>query len=476
MRSLSYPIYTGLLLLFLGGCALSPHYQRPEMPVAGTLESDSIYQPIPSAGDIQTENVSDIGWGEFFADTQLQNIIKTTLENNRNLKQTALNVQIYQTQYRIQRSPLYPAISADGYGLKQHSLSSGQYATSEIYSLEAATTSWELDFFGRISSLKDQALEQFLAMEETHKSAKISLVAKVVKAYLSLLADRELLHISEDTKKVEEESYYLIEQRVNGGIADQMDLAQARTSLETVKVNLALYKRKVALDTHYLTLLTGAPLPDSLTREQRVLTDVKPIAVLPSSLSSSILLQRPDIIAAEHELKGANASIGAARAAFFPKISLTAGAGFISSDLSDLFSNGSGSWRFSPSISIPIFNAGQLQAQLDVAEIQKDLSIAKYEYAIQTAFREVSDALVTLETYDEQLEAQRANLDANQEYYSHAKSRYEEGIDSFLTLLIAQRSLYAARQDYLTMQLNNMENRVNLYKVLGGGWKETTTH
>lgn len=458
----------------LGGCAMAPQYEQPTLPVAPSLEGSLINPAAHIQADSRADNIAELKYSDVFTDPDLQKLIELSLSNNRSLKQTGINLEIYQAQYRIQRSALLPTVNATGYGTRQRTLGSSGYATSEVYSFEVAATSWELDFFGRIRSLKDQALENYLAMDETQKSAKVSLVAEVARAYLTLLTDRELLKISEDTKKIEQESYDLIEQRVNAGISDQLDLSQAKTSLEAVKVNLPLYRRQVAQDIHYLSLLTGGTLPEGLLDTEKKLEDVAPMAVLPTSLSSEVLLQRPDIKAAEHTLMGANANIGAARAAFFPRISLTAGAGFISPELEDLFSGDSNTFRFTPSITLPIFNAGQLRAQLDVAKLQKELSIVQYESAIETAFQEVSDALVALETYEEQLNAQKANLDANQQYYDHAKSRYEEGVDSFLTLLIAQRSLYAAKQSFLSMQLSNLTNKVNLFKVFGGGWKETT--
>lgn len=474
MKNIIKTIAASTILFFVSGCAsMAPDYTRPEAPVSETFKSEQISTPNAGKIDLKVENVADVGWREVFTGPDLQVLIQTALTNNRDFKQTALNLQMYQAQYRIQRSAIYPNISVDGYGLKERGISGDSHTTYETYSLQVGTTSWELDFFGRVQSLKNQALENYLAMEESLKSSQISLISQVVNAYLTLLTDRELLKISEETRTIEEESYALIEQRVDAGIGDQLDLAQARTSLEAVKVNIPLYRRQLAQDIHNLTLLTGGPVPANLLGTDKVLTDVTPMTVLPDSLDSAVLLQRPDILAAEHQLMAANANIGAARAAFFPKISLTATAGVMSTDLSDLF-NDSGVFTFMPSISLPIFNAGRLKAELDVAEIQKELNIAQYEYAIQAAFKEVADSLVALETYDEQVSSQKANLDANQLYYDHAKSRYDEGVDSFLTLLDAQRSLYSAKQNYLTMLLSNMVNRVNLYKVLGGGWKETS--
>ncbi|WP_051554266.1 efflux transporter outer membrane subunit [Desulfobulbus elongatus] len=460
----------GALLFAFGGCTLAPSYQRPDLPVAENL---SVAGEQRSASTAPREAVIDaeLGWRDFFVDAQLQQLIQAALANNRDLRESALTIEAYQAQYRIQRAALFPSLAGEGYGSKQRTLSGDNYVTAETYSASMGVTAYELDFFGRVRSLKDKALEQYLAMEETYRSNRISLVAEVSIAYLTWLADRELLAITEDTKNIEQESFDLIEQRAREGLATQLDLAQARTSLETAKANLARYQRQVAQDLNSLTLLTGAPLPASFT-EKKPLGEQMALSAVPPQLSSQVLLQRPDIVAAEHELKGAHAQIGAARAAFFPAISLTANAGKISGDLSDLFDSGTGSWLFSPSVSLPIFTAGRLAAELDVAKISREITVARYEKAIQTAFREVADALVASETYREQLVAQKANLVANQEYYALARNRYQHGLDSFLTLLDAQRSLYSARQNYLNLQLAQQVNQVTVYKTLGGGWKE----
>ena len=459
----------GSLLLLLGGCTLAPRYQRPDLPVARILPDTQ--QGNASAATKETVIDAELGWRDFFIDPQLQQLIQTALANNRDLRTSALNIESYQAQYRIQRSALFPSINGEGGGSKQRTLNGDNYVTAETYSASVGVTAYELDLFGRVRSLKDKALEQYLGMEETYRSNRISLVAEVTTAYLSWLADRELLIVTKDTKKIEEESFHLIEQRTREGLATQLDLAQARTSLETAKANLAKYNRQVAQDLNNLTLLLGTSLPASLA-EKNSMGEQMALSAVPPQLSSQVLLQRPDIMAAEHQLKGAHAQIGAARAAFFPSIRLTANAGKISGDLSDLFDGNSGSWLFSPSVNLPIFTAGRLEAELDVAKIGKDISVAQYEKAIQTAFREVADALVASEAYREQLVAQKANLMANQEYYVLAKDRYLQGVDSFLTLLDAQRSLYSARQNYLNLQLAQQVNQVAVYKVLGGGWKE----
>jgi len=469
---LTQTLTAGLLLLVVTGCTMAPEYLRPTLPVADNMSGVSGNRSEPTSVDQQNGTVAELGWRNVFTDPLLRQLIETALTNNRDLRETILNVEAYQAQYRIRRSALLPTIAGDGSAVKQRTLAGSNHATSETYSLNVGTTAYELDLYGRVRNLRDHALEQYLAMQETRKSATISLVAEVAQSYLTWKTDRELLQISEDTRKNEEESYALIQQRAAAGIANELDLAQARTSLETVKANLALYRRQVAQDLHYLTLLTGTSLPDTVASATTSLVDLTPLAAIPATLSSTLLLERPDIMAAEHELIGANANIGAARAAFFPTVSLTAGAGVISTDLSDLFDGGSGSWLFAPTVSLPIFTAGRLKAELDVAEIQKEIYVTRYEKAIQSAFREVTDSLTARETYTDQARAQKANLKANEDYYTLARERYEQGVDSFLILLDAQRSLYSSRQNYLTLNLAQLANEVNLYKVLGGGWQE----
>jgi len=474
MKNIMKTCIAGAVVVALSGCSLAPVYQQPHLPVTATLQDRYLGDLPASVTPGRMVDNSDAGWRQVFTEPVLQQLIATALQNNRDLRETALQVEAYQAQYRIQKANQLPTVTSDGYGSKQRTLGGTGHTTTETYSLQVGVTAYELDFFGRLKNLKDQALEQYLAMEETRKSAKISLVAEVARAYLSWLADRELLQITEDTERVEAESCTLVQQRLDGGVATELDLAQARSSLEAVRANLAMYRRQVAQDYHYLNLLAGTSLSERELPEEGTLHEVKPRMAMPASLSSAVLLQRPDIMGAEHELKGANANIGAARAAFFPAIRLTAATGVVSGELSDLFNGGSGSWLFAPTITVPIFTAGRLQAELDVAEIEKEVYVVRYEQAIQTAFREVSDVLVAIDTYEEQLLAQKRNLEASEEYFQHARNRYEEGVDSFLTLLDAQRSLYGSRQAYLNLNLARLENQVNLYKVLGGGWKETT--
>ncbi len=463
----------GLVACSFFGCSLAPQYTRPDMPVpaelpvAGSIGGGATRGSAAQLG----ENISETGWASFYTDPVLRQVIGTALANNRDLRETALNVETFQAQYRIQRSELFPNVGADGSWTKQRAFSGGQYGTGEMYAVGVGVTSYELDFFGRVRNLNEDALEQYLAQTEVHRAAVISLVAETARAYLSLLADRELLAISENTFKNEEESYGLVEQRFNGGIANSLELAQSRTMVERVRGSVAQYQLQREQDMNYLTLLAGTGLADPSAGGQRLEEHDLTLA-LPANLPSTVLLQRPDIQAAEHQLRAANASIGAARAAFFPSIRLTGNAGYMGPDFDDLFDGSTGVWLFSPSVTLPIFTGGRLQAQLDVAELRKEASIVRYEKTIQSAFREVADALAAQKWLAEQVAAQKAYVEASQQYYDLAGSRYMEGIDSFLTQLDAQRSLFEARQTYVLLRLAQQNNQVNLFKALGGGWKE----
>ena len=321
-------------------------------------------------------------------------------------------------------------------------------------------------------SLTEQALETYLSSEQARRSTQIALVASVANAYYTWQADQSLLKLTGETLKTYEESFKLTQRSSDVGVASALDLSQARTAVEGARVKLAQYQRLVAQDLNSLTLLVGAGLPGNLPAAMPLDGDV--LAEMPAGLPSDLLTRRPDIIEAEHLLKAANANIGAARAAFFPRISLTANAGTLSPDMDGLFKGGSGTWLFQPSISLPIFNAGALKASLDYSKIQKDINVAKYEKTIQTAFQEVSDGLAARQTYSQQLQAQRDLVAANQDYYRLAERRYRIGVDSNLVFLDAQRNLFSAQQSLITDRLSQLVSEVNLYKALGGGWYEKT--
>jgi multidrug efflux system outer membrane protein len=456
----------------LGGCSLIPDYNQPATPVPAQYPQGPAYTPIEAANAAAAEQ----GWRQFFQDPALQQLIQTALINNRDLRVAALNIDAFRAQYRIQRADLYPAVSADASGSRQRvpaDLSqSGKAAISSQYSATLGVSAYELDLFGRIRSLSEQALETYFSSEEARRSTQISLVANVANAYLTWQADQELYKLTQDTLRTFEESYKLTSRSAEVGVASALDLAQSRTSVEGARANLAQYQRLVAQDLNNLTLLLGTGLPADLPTSKPLSDDV--LADMPVGLPSDLLLRRPDILQAEHQLKAANANIGAARAAFFPSISLTASAGTGSSDLSGLFKGGSGTWLFHPQINLPIFNAGSLRASLDYSKIQKDIGVANYEKSIQTAFQEVSDGLAARKTFDNQLQAQRDLVVANQDYYRLAERRYRIGIDSNLTFLDAQRQLFSSQQTLISNRLQQLVSEVNLYKALGGGWYEQT--
>ena len=452
--------------ILLGGCSLIPDYQRPASPVDSLWPSE--------AGGAQTATAAaDLDWRAFFKDPALQGLIDTALANNRDLRVAALNVEAYAAQRQIQRSALFPSVTADGGATRQRlpgSLSSsGDPSISSQYSATVGA-SWELDLFGRLRSLDEQALQQYFATEEARRATQIALVASVANAWLTLQADQELLQLTQDTLKTYQQSFALTQRSYDVGVADALALAQARSAVESAQVSLAQYSRQVAQDRNALVVLLGSGKAGGLPAGRPLDDDL--LLEVPAGLPSDLLQRRPDLRQAEHQLQAANANIGAARAAFFPSVSLTANAGSLSPDLAGLFDAGSGSWLFQPSISLPIFNAGKLRASLDYAELQKDIQVASYEKAIQTAFQEVADGLAARATYQQQLEAQRALVKTNEEYYRLAERRYRTGVDSYLTLLDAQRQLFSVRQQLIGDRLAQLTSEVELYKALGGGWSE----
>jgi multidrug efflux system outer membrane protein len=456
----------------LGGCSLIPDYQQPEAPVAAQFPQGPAYSPAQAPAQAAAEQ----GWKQFFHDPALQQLIQVALENNRDLRVAALNIDAFAAQYRIQRADLFPAVSANGTGSRQRvpadASQTGQAGITSSYSATVGISAYELDLFGRVRSLSEQALQQYFATEEARRSTQLSLVASVANAYLTWQADKELLKVTEDTLTAFEESYKLTARSNEVGVASALDLAQSRTSVENARAQLARYTRQVAQDENSLVLLLGTGVPANLAAAQPLNDDL--LSDVPAGLPSDLLQRRPDILQAEYNLKAANANIGAARAAFFPSISLTANAGTLSPDLSGLFKGGSGTWLFQPQINLPIFNAGSLRASLDYSKIQKDIGVANYEKSIQTAFQEVADGLASRGTYTDQVQAQRNLVSANQDYYRLAERRYRIGVDSNLTFLDAQRQLFASQQSLITDRLAQLISQVNLYKALGGGWNEQT--
>jgi multidrug efflux system outer membrane protein len=453
-------------LASLCGC-LAPKYQRPATPTPpswpASAGSVTAGQAVPDAGTIK--------WREFFTDQRLQSVIALALANNRDLRMAVLNVERARAIYRIQRAQQYPQVDAAAtgqlYRLPGKMSPTGKAYTYEQYNVGLSSTVWELDLFGRIRSLKKSALEQYFATEQVRSATQISLIAAVADTYLTLAADREDLRLAQATLEAQQASYDLIQQTRNAGMASDLDLRQAQSQVEAARVDIARYTGQVALDENALDLVVGTSVPAELLPSE--LGSEQSLKDVSAGLPSNVLLQRPDILAAEHLLKAAYANIGAARAAFFPQITLTGGGGVMSSELSNLFKAESDTWNFYPNISVPIFDAGSRRASLKAAKVDRDLAVAGYEKSIQAGFREVSDSLTLRSRLLEQQQAQQALVTALDETYQLSQVRYKAGIDSYLSVLVAQRSLYGAQQALVGVRLARQSNLVTLYKVLGGG-------
>jgi multidrug efflux system outer membrane protein len=457
-----------VLLALFEGCSLAPEYTRPPSPVPDGWPTGEAYGTITAAETLPAAH--ETAWRELFADERLQAVIKMALNNNRNLRLAALNVEKARVLYGIQRAELLPAINAVGSGSKERvpaDLSStGKSMTEELYSVSLGVTSWEIDFFGRIRSLKDQALQEYLATEQGRRSAQISLISAVVEAYLTLAADSENLELARSTVDTQRSAYDLIKKRYDAGLATKVDLRQAQTQVDAARRDAALFTQLTAQDRNALNLLAGTQVPDDLLPP--TLSEVGPLKIISPGLSSEVLLTRPDIMAAEHRLKGANASIGAARATLFPRIALTTSGGTASAELSDLFSAGSATWSFAPQITMPIFDVRAWRA-LTLSKAQQKILLTMYEKVIQEAFREVADVLAVRGTVDQRVSAQQSLVDAVAETLRLSKTRYTSGIDSYLSVLDAQRSLYGSQQELIALRLVELVSRVRLYAVLGGG-------
>jgi multidrug efflux system outer membrane protein len=457
-----------LAAVFLTGCTMIPDYTRPEAPIPSYWPSGPAYKESLSAQDVPL--AVDLQWREFFTDERLQEIIEMALENNRDLRVAALNVERARALYRIQRAELLPTVDAVGRGIKERvpATISGteRSVTVAQYSVNLGIPSWEIDFFGRIRSLEKRALEEYFATEQARRSAQILLISEVANAYLTLAADRENLNLARSTLESQQASYNLIRRRHEVGLAPELDLRQVQTRVDAARVDVARFTGLAANDENGLNLLVGSPVPADLLPE--VLSVVTPPQDVSPGMSSEVLLARPDILQAENLLKAANANIGAARAAFFPRISLTTAIGTASGDLSGLFKSGSLAWNFSPLIVMPIFDARTWSA-LSATKVEREIVLAQYEGAIQAAFRDVADALARRGTLGDQMEAQQSLVEATTETYRLSNARYVKGIDIYLNVLDAQRSLYSAQQGLIFIRLAKLANQVRLYAVLGGG-------
>ena len=454
--------------VLLAGCTLAPKYTRPEAPVPAGWPSGPAYDNAQASPGAPA--AAELKWREFFTDERLRSIIEEALKNNRDLRVAALNVERARALYGIQRAELFPTVDAVGSGSKQRVpadlSSSGKAATTTQYGVNLGITSWEIDFFGRIRSLKDAALQEYLATEQARHGAQILLVSGVANAYLALAADRENLRLARSTLDTQKEAYGLIRRRFDVGLSPELDLRQAQTRVDSARVDSAIYSRLAAQDENALDLLVGSKVPPGMLPDNVILAS--PFREISPGVSSEVLLRRPDILQAEDLLKAANANIGAARAALFPRISLMTAFGTASGELSGLFKPGSEAWNFSPQIVAPIFDA-RARAALDAIKVEREIAVTQYEKAIQAAFREVADALAVRGTVEDQLSAQQSLVEAASVTYRLSNARYMKGIDSFLGVLDAQRSLYAAQQGLIAVRLTKFANQVRLYAVMGGG-------
>jgi multidrug efflux system outer membrane protein len=472
MRRLAF---SSVALLALTGCSLIPDYHRPAPSVSADWPAGPASQ---SAAEPGGATAADLGWSQFFTDPVAQDLIQLALENNRNLRVAALNVQSAQAQYGIDRASLFPAVNG---GMSYEASSTPGDVTGNTgmenvreFSLGASAVSWELDLFGQIRSRAQAAKQTAFANAETRTSTQLSLIAEVVSEYLAWLADQESLAVAENTVKTEGDSLRLTQLELDHGETTALSVAQAETTLRTAQASVAQFQRAVGQDMDEVVLLVGAPLPaDVAQRMQAVnfLANEPTFPPLAAGLPSDLLTRRPDIRAAEHMLLSANASVGAARAAFFPSITLTGSGGAASNSLTDLFGPGQTSWLFQPEISVPIFDAGSNFANLDLAKVEKQVEIADYQQTIQQAFHDVADALVARATYVDQVTAQQELVAADQRSFDLSTMRFRAGVDPYLTVLVAEENLFTARLDLITLELAQQQNLVTLYKALGGGWK-----
>ncbi len=443
--------------LLAAGCSLAPKYERPELPVPSEF-------PYPSARE--GAPVSELTWDRFFTDPQLRQLLARALQNNRDLRIAVANIAQARAQYGIRRADRFPTVGASFEAQRAPNLAGDQATTLQA---SLGVSSWEIDFFGRVANLSESALAQYLGTVEGRNAAQMALVANVAGTWLNLVADEELLVLTRQTLASREESLRLMRLRFDAGASSELDVRLAESLAETARVTLAQLQRQRANDLNALSLLVGEGLPTSLDVGNS--TAAVSLPDVPAGLPSEVLVRRPDVRQAEQQLIAANADIGAARAAFFPRIALTAGVGSASSDLSGLFSSGAWGYTVIGSIAQTIFDAGRNRSGLEFAEAGREAAVAQYERAIQQAFRDVADALAGRETYADQVASQARVVEAETARYRLARLRFENGIASQLDLLDAQRSLFAAQQQLVQARLGRLQNQVQLYRSLGGGWE-----
>ena len=454
-------VLTAVSVLALNGCAsMAPRSERPPPPVAAGF---------PGGPGSPGAAASEIEWQRFFADERLRELIRLGLENNRDLRIAVLNIEQARAVFDVRRADRLPTVGA---GVSGSRLPKGDGDSTTVYSAGIQVTSFELDLFGRVRSLADAALAQYFATEEARKSVQISLVASIANVYLAIQADEELLRVTRQALETRQQSWRLTRLRFDNGVSSMLEVRQAETLLESARATLAQLTRQLALDENALVLLIGQPLPAALPPQPPLAADLTSafgMPDLPAGIPSEVLVRRPDVRQAEQVLRAADANIGAARAAFFPRITLTGSFGLASSQLNGLFSSGL-AWSFAPQLLQPIFDAGRNRANLQVAEANQRIAVAQYERTVQVAFREVADALAGRETFGEQLRAQQAQVRAEQDRFTLAELGFRNGVRSFLELLDAQRSLFTAQQAEVSLRAQYAQNLVTLYRVLGGGW------
>jgi len=455
-------LFTLAAAALLAGCSLAPTYQRPDSPIAAAWPQGEAYKPAKTAADAKPS--SEIAWQDFIGDPQLREVVELALKNNRDLRVSALNIEKARAQYGIDRSAQLPKVNAQ---VGQSASRAPGGDISRQYTGGLAIPAYELDLFGKLRNASEAGLQTYLGTQEAQRAQRLSLVAEVASTWLGLAADKERLLLAQETLKSQQITYELSKRRFESGATSGLDMYEAQTSVEAARNDMALYTAQVAAGENALALLVGTQVPASLL-PQALPTAVSTLAELPEGVPSSVLLQRPDVLEAEHALKAANANIGVARAAFFPSITLTGTAGSASNSLGNLFKAGTGAWTFLPQLTLPLFDSGANSARLDIAKADNGIAVARYEKAIQSAFREVADALAQRGTLDERVESQTALTEAASRSYRIHEARYQKGAESYLNALVSQRALYAAQQSLISVRLAKATNQVTLYKVLGG--------
>ncbi|WP_374316114.1 efflux transporter outer membrane subunit [Aquabacterium sp.] len=483
MTSLSLRLSVVLLASTLGACSLIPTYERPVAPVEAAWPQA---QAASAVADAPAMN-----WQQYYPDPRLQGLIRQALADNRDMRVAILNIEQLRAQYRVTRADEFPTVN----GAASHSRGTSSYApynVGTVASIGLSVPAYELDFFGRVRALTDVAAAQLLSTEEARKVTQISLISSVATQYYTVWADRWQLMLAERTLKARKGSLDLSQMKFDSGVLNELDLRSAQSSYETARISVEQARRQLDQDLNGLTLLVGGTVPADLLPPAPMVAEMDSpkdlasqlgdgslwpvLSAVPVGAPSDVLLKRPDVAQAEQTLIAANANIGAARAAMFPRISLTATAGVASDALSNLFSDNHNAWSLVPSLSVPIFDMGRTQAGIDSAKVKKDIAVAQYEKTLQSAFREVANALVARKTYTDQLDAQQAQTAAEAARYKLSLLRYDSGVANQLDLLDAQRSLFSAQQSLISAQLSRQLAHVSLYAALGGGWDASGTH